>query len=72
MVGGVKNDKLNVDIENNSFSSEKMVLNLDHIQGEINFSGNIPWPKKWHSTGIMGPFSFVPKMECYHGIEHWV
>lgn len=72
MVGGVKNDKFHVDIENNSFSSEKMVLNLDHIQGEINFSGNIPWPKKWYSTGIMGPFSFVPKMECYHGIEHWV
>ena len=32
----------------------------------------LPWPcvmaKKWYSPGIMGPFSFAPFMECYHGI----
>ena len=26
------------------------------------------WPKPFYSPGIMGPFAFVPKMECYHGI----
>lgn len=28
----------------------------------------VEWPSSWYSPGIMGPFSFVPRMECYHGI----
>lgn len=38
------------------------------IDGKINNSNIIPYPKKLSSPGIMGPFSFVPFMECYHGI----
>lgn len=34
----------------------------------MELSGNVPWPKPWYSPGIMGPFAFVPFMECYHGI----
>jgi len=55
-------------IHENSFSQTALRLDLPDIQGEFHFSGNIPWPKPWYSPGIMGPFSFVPFMECYHGI----
>ena len=50
------------------FSSQKIQLDLDGIKGEMQFSGNVPWPSPFYSPGIMGPFSFVPFMECYHGI----
>lgn len=45
-----------------------MVLDLPDLKGELNFSGNVPWPKPFYSPGIMGPFAFIPFMECYHGI----
>jgi len=35
---------------------------------KLNFVNQIKWPNKWYSPGIMGPYSFVPFMECYHGI----
>lgn len=60
--------KFLVDIGDNSFSENKIVLNLSDVKGELNFTGNIPWPKPFYSPGIMGPYAFVPFMECYHGI----
>ena len=55
-------------IGNNFFSSSKMRLELPNIQGEVNFDNLTPWSSSLLSPGIMGPFSFVPFMECYHGI----
>lgn len=60
--------KFAVTIENSFFSENKIQINLPGIKGILYFSGNIPWPKPWYSPGIMGPFAFVPLMECYHGI----
>jgi len=57
-----------VDIESSSFSENRIKLDLPDIKGELNFSGNIPWPKPFYSPGIMGPYAFAPFMECYHGI----
>ncbi len=57
-----------ISIGNNVFSSKLIQLDLEHIKGTLNFTGNIPWPKRFWSPGIMGPYSFVPFMECYHGI----
>jgi tocopherol cyclase len=57
-----------VAVGNNIFSEQAVSLDLDDLKGELSFSGNIPWPNSWHSPGIMGPYSFVPFMECYHGI----
>jgi tocopherol cyclase len=50
------------------FSLSAMQLDLPGIQGQLKFSNIVPWPKPWYSPGIMGPFAFVPFMECYHGI----
>lgn len=60
--------KFLISIGGNSFSESKMVLDLPGAKGELNFSGNIPWPKPFYSPGIMGPYAFAPFMECYHGI----
>lgn len=55
-------------IGSNFFSNETLRLQLPTISGELHFSGNTPWPNSIFSPGIMGPYSFVPYMECYHGI----
>jgi hypothetical protein len=60
--------KFLVNIEANSFSENKIMLDLPDVKGELNFAGNIPWPKPFYSPGIMGPYAFAPFMECYHGI----
>jgi len=57
-----------VEVGGSRFSEEGLRLDLPGLRGELRFSGNVPWPKPAHSPGIMGPFAFVPRMECYHGI----
>lgn len=57
-----------VQIGTNQFSNERIVLNLSDVTGDLNFENTSPWPNEWYSPGIMGPFSFVPFMQCKHGI----
>jgi len=38
------------------------------LQGEVRFSDTTPWPVTLRSPGIMGPYAWVPFMECYHGV----
>jgi hypothetical protein len=38
------------------------------LRGELNFDGLVPWPVTLTSPGIMGPYTFAPFMECYHGV----
>lgn len=61
-------NKFYVEIGNNNFSREYLKINLDNCSGELKFKNQIPWPNSIFSPGIMGPFTFVPFMECYHGI----
>ncbi|WP_303862351.1 tocopherol cyclase family protein [Alkalibaculum bacchi] len=66
------NENFQVFIGNNYFSKERMILNLEKDDlsfiGELYFTDRIPYPKTITHPGIMGPFSFVPFMECYHGV----
>ncbi|TVZ56449.1 tocopherol cyclase-like protein [Lutibacter sp. Hel_I_33_5] len=61
-------NKFEVTIKDNYFSKNKIRLNLPTINGELEFKNNVSWPNSFLSPGIMGPFSFVPFMQCYHGI----
>lgn len=61
-------DKFQVSIRNNHFNATSISLDLPQIQGKLQFKNQHPWPSSWYSPGIMGPFSFVPFMQCYHGI----
>ena len=61
-----------VRVGRSELSSEGLVL--DEGQGEDRFAGRLSFgplsnfPPKLLSPGIMGPYSFVPFMECRHGL----
>jgi len=55
-------------IADNLFSLKQISLNLNGVRGGLNFKNTVPWPNNWYSPGIMGPYAFVPFMECYHGV----
>lgn len=61
-----------IQIGSNTFSTDKISLNIDDeigkISGTLNFIDQIPWPVRFFSPGAMGWFAWVPFMECYHGI----
>lgn len=61
-------DKFRITIDDNIFSEQELRINLPTMKANLQFSGNIPWPNQWYSPGIMGPYTFLPFMECYHGI----
>jgi len=61
-------DRFSVSVGPNAFSEQGLNLKVDGLSGRLHLHGNIPWPKPRYSPGIMGPFTFVPFMECYHGI----
>lgn len=65
-------DCLDVRIGPNHFSKVKLKVDLKNastrIQGHLQFSDIISYPSTWLEPGIMGPFSYFPFMECYHGI----
>jgi hypothetical protein len=52
----------------NSFSSRHITLDLPELKGHLDFTQPTPWPKMLGAPGIMGWYSFVPFMECYHGV----
>jgi tocopherol cyclase len=57
----------------NRFTAQGIELNIDRSEqrliGRLAFDGVTPWPVTWRSPGIMDWYSFVPFMECYHGVE---
>lgn len=61
-----------VSIGENTFSSKGIHLSLQNgesnISGELAFTQIDSYPKSFFHPGIMGPFSFLPGMECYHGV----
>ena len=52
----------------NAFSAERMALDTPQLKGELRMRDRSPWPKMLGAPGIMGWYSFVPFMECYHGV----
>lgn len=60
--------EFNLQLADNQFSTQKLTLNLPNIQGTLTFQNTTPWTKMLGAPGIMGWFSFVPFMECYHGV----
>jgi tocopherol cyclase len=65
-------DTVDVRIGPNRFTTEEMVLDLSGsklpLKGRVALHGVQPWPVTLPSPGIMGPFAWVPRMECYHGV----
>ena len=61
-------DTFFVQLEGSSFSAKGLTLALPNLSGSLQFSNHAYFPKKFLAPGIMGPFTFVPRMQCYHGI----
>lgn len=65
-------DEFYISIDDNTFDRNEIKLNLKQgefkLEGTLKFHNIIPFPKTIFNPGIMGPFSFIPFMECYHGI----
>jgi len=61
-------NKFEVSVGNNYFSADKIVLDLPNLKGEVVIKERTPWPKSLGAPGIMGWYSFVPFMQCYHGV----
>lgn len=55
-------------IAGNSFSKHHVQLDLPELKGRLNFNSVTAWPKILGAPGIMGWYSFVPFMQCFHGI----
>jgi tocopherol cyclase len=63
-----KPDVFDLNIKNNHFTKSEITLDLEQVKGKLSFKNQVPWSSSLLSPGIMGPFSFFPRMECYHGI----
>lgn len=67
-----RRDRFEVTLGKNRFSPEGLVLNIDDdgqsVSGSLEYTGRIRYPSSVLSPGIMGPFSWVPFMECIHGL----
>jgi hypothetical protein len=65
-------NRFNVSIGANRFSDQGIEINLANesarISCKLQFDQIEKFPRSFFSPGIMGPFSFLPGMECYHGI----
>ncbi len=61
-------ERFELKLGDNFFSGDKIKLKVPGISGELNFKNTTPWPKMLGAPGIMGWYSFVPFMQCFHGV----
>lgn len=61
-------EDFNLKLGDNHFADNRLKLNLPELQGELHWKDRYPWPKMLGAPGIMGWYSFVPFMQCYHGV----
>ena len=64
-------DKFDISVDTNSFSANGFSILIKddiNITAKIDFRDQVFFPKSKISPGIMGPYSFVPFMECSHGV----
>jgi tocopherol cyclase len=61
-----------VSVGPNRFRADGIQLDIarpeQRLCGRLRFDGLTPWPVTLTSPGVVGPFAFVPFMECYHGV----
>ncbi len=69
-----KRDKFEAKIGENIFNSKGLKVNISaesgQIRGQLDFSDIRLFPSGKKNPGIMGPFTHIPFMECYHAIIH--
>lgn len=67
-----RRDRFWVKIGKSEFSPESIQLDIEsddlRVKGRLHFSERVKYPSSLLSPGIMGWYSFVPFMECKHGV----
>ena len=67
-------NQLVIQVDTSLFQREGLALDIHHptgsVTGQLRFSQIREFPVSWHTPSIMGPFQFVPGMECYHAVIH--
>ena len=65
-------NEFDVRVGTNRFTAQYIKLDIEStsqvLRGEVHFEGLTSWPVTLSSPGIMGWYSWVPFMECYHGV----
>lgn len=65
-------DSFSVQVGSNRFSEKGLTLDINDelrtVQGTVSLHNTRPWPVSWRSLGIMGPYGWIPFMECNHGV----
>lgn len=60
--------QFDITIGPNRFSRDQMILALPELSGTILFDDITPLRFSFLNPGIMGWYTYVPTMECYHGV----
>ncbi|PKP09929.1 MAG: hypothetical protein CVU09_09890 [Bacteroidetes bacterium HGW-Bacteroidetes-4] len=64
--------KLHIQVGTSVFCKDYIKLDIANadltVKGTLHFDGITPYPASIMNPGIMGWYSFVPFMECYHGV----
>lgn len=67
-----QDDPFVIRIANNTFSKNGMTIDLHNeqisINGSLHFKKFTPIKSSVYAPTIMGPFSYIPNMECNHGV----
>ena len=65
-------NKYEIMIGDNYFSKNRLKINLSNqelsLQGNLCFCNIMEYKASLWKPGVMGPFLYVPRMECYHDI----
>jgi tocopherol cyclase len=65
-------ERFNLQVGPNRFSRSGISLDIDQqgdrVTGTLSYGRSLPWPVRFLAPGYMGPFAFVPLMECYHAV----
>lgn len=65
-------NRFEISIGDNYFSQSRMHLNLKNkdlsIQGDLYFTNIMEFPKTICHPSVMGMFTYLPLMECYHDV----
>jgi len=62
-------DRFDVRVGPNEFAERTINVDFPEAKGRLGILTDLdPWPVRLWSPGVMGWYSWVPSMECYHGV----
>ena len=67
-----RTDRLDIRVGENHFTDAGLSLDVNgerfSLEGQVEFRNTRPYPQSLLAPGIMGWYTYVPFMECYHGV----